>query len=73
MVFRSATLGYCEFDRPGEVENFGGIRPGCWINAIPAGGLVLVPDASAGCSCSYLNRAWLALEPTGESAEKSSR
>lgn len=43
------------------VENFGGIRPGCWINALPVGGLVLVPDASAGCQCSYQNRSWLAL------------
>ena len=47
MVFRSATLGYFDFERQGKVENYGGVRPGCWINAIPAGGLVLVPDASA--------------------------
>ena len=61
MVFRSATLGYCEFDRPDAVESFGGLRPGCWINAIPAGGLVLVPDGSAGCVCSYQNKSWVAL------------
>jgi hypothetical protein len=61
MVFRSATLGYAEFDSPGEVENFGGIRPGCWINAIPAGGLVLMPDGSSGCVCSYQNKSWVAL------------
>jgi len=28
-------------------------RPGCWINIIPAGGLVLVPEASSGCSCNF--------------------
>ena len=28
-------------------------RPGCWINIIPAGGLVLVPEASSGCTCGY--------------------
>ncbi|MBM3891861.1 MAG: hypothetical protein FJ388_22335, partial [Verrucomicrobia bacterium] len=28
-------------------------RPGCWINMIPAGGLVLIPEASAGCTCGY--------------------
>ncbi|MFM8478359.1 MAG: PQQ-binding-like beta-propeller repeat protein [Planctomycetaceae bacterium] len=65
MVFRSATLGYFDLDRQQKTENFGGIRPGCWINAIPAGGLVLVPDASAGCVCSYLNQSWFALEPDG--------
>jgi outer membrane protein assembly factor BamB len=65
MLFRSATLGYFDFQRQGKVENYGGIRPGCWINAIPAGGLVLMPDASAGCVCSYLNQAWFALEADG--------
>lgn len=62
MLFRSATLGYLNLSPEAEVENFGGIRPGCWINALPVGGLVLLPDASAGCSCSYQNRAWMALE-----------
>lgn len=61
MLFRSATLGYFDLNRP-ELENFGGVRPGCWINALPVGGIVLVPDASAGCVCSYQNRAWLGLE-----------
>ena len=29
------------------------IRPGCWINIIPAGGMVLMPEASSGCTCAY--------------------
>jgi outer membrane protein assembly factor BamB len=62
LLFRSATLGYKDLSRDAGTENFGGIRPGCWINAIPAGGLVLVPDASAGCRCSYQNRSWMALQ-----------
>lgn len=61
LLFRSATLGYLDLGRGSGVENFGGIRPGCWINALPVGGLVLVPDASAGCKCSYQNRSWMAL------------
>lgn len=61
LLFRSATLGYLDLTRGSGVENFGGIRPGCWINALPVGGLVLVPDASAGCNCSYQNRSWMAL------------
>lgn len=61
MLFRSATLSWAEYTAKPDIHNFGGTRPGCWINAIPAGGLVLVPDASAGCRCSYQNRAWLAL------------
>jgi outer membrane protein assembly factor BamB len=61
LLFRSATLGYLDLTRGSGTENFGGLRPGCWINALPVGGLVLVPDASAGCTCSYQNRSWLAL------------
>ncbi len=28
-------------------------RPGCWINMLPVGGLVIIPEASAGCTCGY--------------------
>lgn len=64
-VFRSATLGYFDLEKNEKTEDFGGIRPGCWINVIPAGGLVFSPDASAGCTCSYLNQSWIALQPDG--------
>jgi outer membrane protein assembly factor BamB len=66
MVFRSATVGYCDLTGNRGTENYGGIRPGCWINAIPAGGLVLMPDATDRCTCSYLIKASIALEPRGE-------
>lgn len=62
LLFRSATLGYYDFARQAGTENFGGLRPGCWVNALPVGGLVLLPDATAGCKCSYQNRTWIALE-----------
>jgi hypothetical protein len=63
MVFRSATLGYVDLDDPEDVQNFGGIRPGCWMNVVPAGGLVLMPDATDLCVCSYLIKASIALQP----------
>lgn len=63
MLFRSATLGYLDLTRDAGTENFGGIRPSCWFNAIPAGGMVLVPDGSSKCACSYQQQAWLALQP----------
>ncbi|MDY0168335.1 MAG: PQQ-binding-like beta-propeller repeat protein [Thermoguttaceae bacterium] len=63
MLFRSATLGYLDLTRDAGTENWGGIRPGCWFNAIPAGGLVLVPDGSSKCACSYQTQAWVALQP----------
>lgn len=64
LLFRSATLGYYDFTRQAGTENYGGVRPGCWVNALPVGGLVLLPDASSGCKCSYQNRTWMALEGT---------
>ncbi|MCL4203641.1 MAG: PQQ-binding-like beta-propeller repeat protein [Pirellulaceae bacterium] len=39
-------------------------RPGCWINMIPAGGLVLIPEASSGCTCPYALQTTMALVPT---------
>lgn len=32
---------------------FQGIRTGCWLGLIPAGGLLLAPESSAGCSCTH--------------------
>jgi len=39
-------------------------RPGCWINIVPAGGLVLIPEASSGCTCGFSVQGSLALIPT---------
>lgn len=30
-----------------------GIRAGCWLSLLPAGGLLLAPEASSGCSCPW--------------------
>ena len=38
-------------------------RPGCWLNIIPAGGLVLIPESSSGCTCAYPIQTSLALVP----------
>lgn len=38
-------------------------RPGCWINIIPANGLVLIPEASAGCVCNYSLQTSMAFRP----------
>jgi outer membrane protein assembly factor BamB len=39
-------------------------RPGCWINIIPAGGLVLIPEASSGCTCGFPLQTSLAFIPS---------
>ncbi|MFQ5806749.1 MAG: PQQ-binding-like beta-propeller repeat protein [Phycisphaerae bacterium] len=38
-------------------------RPGCWINIIPAGGLVLIPEASSGCTCPLSLQTSMAFSP----------
>lgn len=38
-------------------------RPGCWLNIIPAGGLVVIPESSSGCTCAYPLQTSLALVP----------
>jgi hypothetical protein len=65
LTFRSATLGYYDFDLGRGTEEFGGMRPGCWINVLPAGGLVLAPDGTTDCACSYPNQSWVALRSDG--------
>ncbi|MHC4204736.1 MAG: outer membrane protein assembly factor BamB family protein [Planctomycetota bacterium] len=38
-------------------------RPGCWVNIIPAGGLVLIPESSSGCTCGFALQTSLAFVP----------
>ena len=49
---------------------FGGIRPGCWLNLIAANGLLTMPEASAGCTCSFPLRCTVTLKPRERRAPK---
>ena len=40
-------------------------RPGCFINMLPVGGLLLIPEASSGCTCAYPLQTSLAYVPEG--------
>lgn len=46
-------------------------RPGCWINIIPAGGLVLIPESSSGCTCGFALQTSLAYIPVESLKSKS--
>ena len=48
-------------------------RPGCWINIIPAGGLVLIPEASSGCTCDFAVQASMAFLPSGKPQTESTK
>jgi outer membrane protein assembly factor BamB len=64
LAFRSASLGLYGLDGDTGVHNFAGVRAGCYINAIPANGLLLTSPGDAGCSCSYSFQTTLALAPS---------
>lgn len=64
MLYRSGPLSYIDLTQEEKVnQSYGPMRPGCWINAIPAGGLVLMPDATDLCKCSYLMKVSVGLQP----------
>ena len=55
LLFRSYTIAWYDLDRDFGTQHFGSQRPGCWINFIPANGLLMVPEASSGCMCPFPN------------------
>jgi len=55
MLFRSYTLGWYDLVGDFGTQHFGAQRPGCWINFIPANGLLMMPEASSGCMCPFPN------------------
>jgi outer membrane protein assembly factor BamB len=60
---RSGSLAYYDLAADFGTAHFGAQRPGCWINCIPANGLALMPEASAGCVCPYALQCTIALRP----------
>jgi len=62
LFFRSGTAGFYDFATDG-TTTFGGMRPGCSITMVPANGLMVLPEGSSGCSCSYNFQTSLALVP----------
>ena len=64
LLFRSGTLGMYDLAGDSGIHNFGGIRAGCHVNAVVAGGLVLMPPGDASCTCSYCFQTTIALVPT---------
>ncbi len=66
MFFRSKSTAYYNMDEDEGTEHFAGQRLGCWINTIPANGLVMIPEASAGCVCLFSIAATVVFEPGGD-------
>jgi len=69
LMFRSGTLGVYDLAGDGGVYNFGGVRAGCYVNAIASDGVLLAPPSDAGCTCSYSLRTTIALAPANDVSE----
>lgn len=63
LLFRSSFMGYYDLVEDYGTCHFGALRPGCWINAIPASGLVVMPEASSGCQCLYAIQCTVVFQP----------
>jgi outer membrane protein assembly factor BamB len=66
LLMRSGFTGYYDLRDDSGIRHFAGHRLGCWINAIAADGLALMPEASAGCLCLFNITCSVALEPRAD-------
>jgi outer membrane protein assembly factor BamB len=53
LFFRSYSLAYYDLLGDYGTAHFGAQRTGCWINTLPANGLVMMPEASSSCQCAF--------------------
>ncbi len=63
LTFRSGFTGFYDLESDSGTRHFAGHRTGCWVNAIPANGLVMIPESSAGCVCLFSISSTITLEP----------
>lgn len=63
LFFRSGFTGYYDLYSDSGTSHFAGQRLGCWVNAIPGNGLLMIPEASAGCVCQFSLAATIVMEP----------
>ncbi|MBQ15699.1 MAG: hypothetical protein CMJ65_01105 [Planctomycetaceae bacterium] len=63
LFFRSGFTAFYDLQSDSGTRHFAGHRLGCWINAIPANGLVMIPEASAGCVCLFSIASTVVMEP----------
>jgi outer membrane protein assembly factor BamB len=49
-IFRSGNVTLWDSES-GKSSSWERLRPGCWLSTIPAGGMLLSPEAGGGCSC----------------------
>lgn len=66
LFFRSGVTATYDLMADYGTAHFGAQRPGCWINCIPANGVVLMPEASSGCVCPFAIQCTIVFHPRKE-------
>jgi hypothetical protein len=61
LMSRSGSLGFYDLRQQSGYYHYPIVRASCWINMIPAGGVVMVPEGSSSCVCGYNYKTSLAL------------
>ena len=64
LFYRHYSHSFWDF-ATGTASEWTGVRSGCWLGMIPAGGLLLAPEASSGCSCADPIQTSVAFRPAG--------
>jgi len=70
LLFRSGVPTIRDISGTTGQHDLPGIRPGCYINMITAGGLVLIPEASSGCGCDFHFQTTVVMAPSGRHTEQ---
>jgi outer membrane protein assembly factor BamB len=63
LMKRSGSLGFVDLRQRSGLYHYPNVRASCWVNMIPACGLVLVPEGSSSCPCAYNYKTSIAFMP----------
>ena len=61
LFMRSGSLGMYDMATDTGMHWLGQVRPSCWINTLPAGGIVMMPEGASSCTCAYSFQTSIAL------------
>lgn len=62
-VYRSSSIGYTDLSADSGSFWVPEIRSSCWVSLLPVGGMLLSPEGTASCTCSYSYKTCVALVP----------
>ncbi len=63
LMKRSGSMGFADLRQGSGTYHYPNMRASCWMNMVPACGLVLAPEGSSSCPCAYNYKTSIALKP----------